>query len=135
MSQERACPKHYQAFYNILQGMSQERASPKNEPVPSIFEGMIGYDKGMSQERACPKHFITFQKAFFPFFGFFFLAPLCATCGILPTTTNPMCYDVLFSLALSAYLVLWPQYASIASSFDFFCLGANQIRELYRVLH
>ena len=53
-----ACPKsgpvpsiskHYQAFYNILQGMSQERACPKNEPVPSIFEGMIGYD------RACPK--------------------------------------------------------------------------------
>ena len=25
--------------------------------------------------------------------------------------------DVLFSLALSVYLVLWPQYASIASSF------------------
>ena len=53
-----ACPKsgpvpsiikQYQAFYNILQGMSQERACPKNEPVPSIFEGMIGYD------RACPK--------------------------------------------------------------------------------
>ena len=92
MSQERACPKHYQAFYYISQGMSQERASPKNEPVPSIFEGMIGYDKGMSQERACPKHFITFQKAFFPFFGFFFS---CATMRHLRNLADDYEPDVL----------------------------------------
>ena len=72
MSQERACPKHYQvlssnikiyqAFYNILQGMSQERACPKNEPVPSIFEGMIGYDRACPKSGPVPniyKHFIT----------------------------------------------------------------------------
>ena len=59
-------PKHYQAFDRAWQGMSQERACPKSEPVPRMFEGMSHHvpRAGLSQ---------TFQKAFISFYFCFFL--------------------------------------------------------------